>query len=70
MRPQTPRILLNLIDHLSQSEMDSREIQQTSAESLVEEGLLPFVSLHPMGEADETGFEPALNVLRSCLQVV
>lgn len=58
------------MDHLGQWEEGLSEIQQTSAENLVEESLLPFVNLHPMGEANETGFEPALNVLRSYLQVV
>ena len=45
-------------------------IQQTSAETLVNEGLLRFVNLHPMGEADETKFELALNLLKWYLQVV
>lgn len=67
---ETPRIFLHLIDHLGQWEEDLSEIQQISAGNLVEERLLPFVKLDSMGEADETGFEPALNVLRSYLQVV
>ena len=67
---ETTRILLNLIHHTGRWEEDLSEIQQTSAENLVEEGLLAFVNLHPMEEADETGFEPALNVLRSYLQVI
>jgi hypothetical protein len=67
---ETPRVLLNLIENLSQWEEDLSETQRTRAETLVEEGLFPFVNFHPVGEADETGFEPALNVLRSYLQVV
>ena len=66
----TPRILLNLIDHPGQWEEGLSEIQQTSTENLVEESHLPFVNLHPMGDADETGCEPAISVLRSYLQVV
>ena len=36
----------------------------------MQEGLLPFINLHPMGQTHKTGFEPAVNLLRSYLQVV